>query len=113
MCPWMALQIQKQTIGLVTQKLTYKLGGGEELFIPMGMIPGELTVTRVNGGSCGNGEVRACICRTGLGRVYLQGARSERVRRPGTAFEPVDRWAAAVRTGVELYQWADKTWAKV
>ncbi len=105
--------VQKQTIGLVTQKLTYKLGGGEEMFIPVGMIPGELTVTPVNGGSCGNGEVTGVYMQQGSAEFTfkapdLSGYAAQELRLNLSVDGPPQSGP-----GIELYQWADKTWAKL
>jgi hypothetical protein len=107
------LKIQKQAIGLVTQKLAYKLVGSDELTIPIGMIPGAMTLSPVNGGACGNGEVTGVYMQQGAAELTFQlpdlGEYSAQELRLNLSIDGPPQDAPKI----ELYQWADEAWTEI
>jgi hypothetical protein len=106
-------QIQKQVIGLVTQKLAYRIGDLDELAIPLGMIPGKLTVSPVNGGACGNGDMTGVYIQQGSAEFTFQvpdlGEYSLQELRLNLSIDGPPQNTPVI----DLYQWADQAWATI
>ena len=104
------LPIKKQVIGLVTQKIPFVLSQSADIELPIGMIPGALTLTPVNGGACGNGDVVGVYMQEGaaeltfklpdLGEYSVQELRMSVTVDGSPLFKPE----------IELYRWDDRTW---
>lgn len=65
-------QIKKQVMGLVSQKMAFQLSSSNEITIPMGMIPGQMTRLPASGGSCGMQGSTAVYIESGTAEFAFQ-----------------------------------------
>ncbi len=102
--------IQKQTIGMVTQNLPYQISGLDEISIPIGMIPGTVTQSPVDGGICGNGDVTAVYMQHGSAEMTFQVPDLSGYTTQELRLNLAIDGSPLSTPGVELYQWSDQAW---
>jgi hypothetical protein len=103
-------QIKKQVMGLVSQKMTFQPGNSDEITIPIGMIPGQMTRPPTSGGICGIQGSTAVYIESGTAEFTFQvpalsGYLPQELRLNLGVDNPQTE-----KPEVALFNWTEKAW---